>query len=103
MLTSELDFASFWAKNYHDNSTELVRKEITISAYIFVTFTYSITEITIIYSDWYLAGKKNYIWIQILLLYEISEKAQIFVGLNYSSALSDEIFQGWRKFGPMKV
>ena len=36
---------------------------------------------------------------QILLLCEISEKAQIFVGLNYSSALSDEIFQEWRKFG----
>ena len=39
-------------------------------------------------------GSKKYIQIQILLLYEISENAQTFIGLNYASAQSDEIFQG---------
>ena len=43
MLPSELDFASFWAKNLLDNFMESVSKEITISACIFVPFTYSIT------------------------------------------------------------
>ena len=42
VLSWELDFVSFRTKNYHDNSMELVRKEMTISACIFVTFAYSI-------------------------------------------------------------
>ena len=40
---------------------------------------------------------------QILLLYKISEKNKVFVNLNYSLALTDEIFQGWRKFGLRKI